>query len=144
MISFDTNLAAHAANTASPLQRPAYDFIASLATRRDVAICELMLVELYLKLRNPKIFANPMPPAQAVAVCQTYRSNASWMLIDSAPVMPEVWKAAGARNFAFRRIIDVRMALTLLHHGVREFATTNEKDFQGVGFDRVWNPLVAS
>jgi len=41
-------------------------------------------------------------------------------------------------QFAFRRIIDLRLALTLRHHGVTEFATANEKDFQSVGFNRVW------
>lgn len=43
---------------------------------------------------------------------------------------------------AFRRIIDARLGLTLLHHGVTEFATTNPKDFTGLSFQRVWNPLI--
>ena len=141
MRSFDTNIAVHAANAASPLHDGAYEFVASLAAQRDVAVCELMLVELYLKLRNEKIFGRPLSAAQAAAVCQTYRSNGAWMLIDSAPVMDEVWRLAAGRAFAFRRIIDARLALTLIHHGVREFATANVKDFQGFGFDRVWNPL---
>ncbi|HVV01763.1 MAG TPA: glycosyl hydrolase family 65 protein [Verrucomicrobiae bacterium] len=53
----------------------------SITTRQDVAICELMLLEVYLNLR---------------------------------------------------------------HHGVTEFATTNEKGFAGFGFARVWNPLAAA
>lgn len=141
MLSFDTNIAVHAANSTSPLYRSAYEFIASLGARSDVAVCELMLVELYLKLRNERIFTKPMTAAQATAVCQTYRRNRAWMLIDSAPVMEDVWKLSGARSVAFRRIIDTRLALTLIHHGVHEFATTNLKDFQGLGFGRVWNPL---
>lgn len=36
---------------------------------------------------------------------------------------------------------DTRLALTLLHHGVTEFATVNVQDFKGFGFSRVWNPL---
>jgi hypothetical protein len=63
------------------------------------------------------------------------------MLIDSGPVMDEVWRLSATRGFGFRRIIDVRLAFTLIHHGVRELATTNVKDFQELGFDRVWNPL---
>lgn len=143
MLSFDTNLAVHAANAASPLHAPAYEFIESLAARADVAVCELMLVELYLKLRNEKIFQNPLGAAEASAVCRAYRSNGAWMLIESAPIMDEVWRIAGARGFAVRRIVDVRLGLTLLHHGVTEFATTNVRDFQGLGFDRVWNPAAA-
>jgi len=29
----------------------------------------------------------------------------------------------------------------MLQQGVTEFATLNVKDFQGLGFQRVWNPL---
>lgn len=142
MLSFDTNIAVHAANSASPLHDRAREFIQSLATRRDIAICELVLVELYLKLRNEKIFSRPLTAHQAADVCQTYRKNQSWTLIESAPVMEAVWEQASEKNFAFRRIIDLRLALTLIHHGVTEFATANEKDFVGQGFLRVLNPLL--
>jgi toxin-antitoxin system PIN domain toxin len=141
MLSFDTNIAVYAANRASHLHESAYAFVGSLGSQRDVAVCELMLVELYLKLRNEKIFAKPLGAAQAAAVCQAYRSNGAWMLIDSAPIMDEVWRLAATRAFAFRRIIDARLGLTLMHHGVKQFATTNVKDFEGFGFERVWNPL---
>jgi len=100
-----------------------------------------MLVELYLKLRNEKVFPSPLGATEATAICRAYRSNAAWMSIDSAPVMDEVWRLAAGKSFAIRRIIDVRLGLTLLHHGVSEFATTNVRDFQGLGFARVWNPL---
>jgi uncharacterized protein len=112
-----------------------------LANRRDVAICELVLVELYLKLRNEKIFTRPLDAQQATTLCQTYRKNRAWTLIESAPVMEEVWKHTLQNHFAFRRIIDLRLAQTLLHHGVTEFATANEKDYVGQGFEKVWNPL---
>lgn len=141
MLSFDTNIAVHAANAASPLHEKAREFIESIATRRDMAICELVLVELYLKLRNERIFARPLTAPQANTVCQTYRNNQAWLLIESAPIMADVWEQAGRKNFAVRRIIDVRLAQTLRHHGVTEFATTNEKDFVEQGFSRVWNPL---
>ena len=140
VLSFDTNIAVHAANTASPLHATALQFVASLGGRRDVVVCELMLVELYLKLRNERIFPRPLGPGAAAAACQAYRSNASWKLVDGAPVMEEVWRLAASRGFAIRRIVDARLALSLLHHGVAEFATTNVKDFQGFGLARVWNP----
>jgi toxin-antitoxin system PIN domain toxin len=143
MISFDTNIAVHAANQQSEHSIRAREFIESLAMNRDVAICEMMLVELYLKLRNERIFPKPLTAAQAAGVCLTYRSNQAWRLIDCAPVMDQVWEQAGQPTFAFRRIIDVRLAATLLHHGVTEFATANTKDFSKLGFERVWNPLLA-
>ena len=140
MLSFDTNIAVHAANSASPLHRACLDFVSAVASRTDVVICELMLVELYLKLRNAKILRRPLGPGAAVAVCGAYRSNPSWRLVDGAPVMDDVWRVAGTRDFAIRRIIDARLAFTLLHHGVREFVTTNARDFEGLGFSRLRAP----
>lgn len=142
MTSFDTNIAVHAVNANSPWHEVAKQFILSLARRKDVAICELVLVELYLKLRNEKIFPRPLTAPQAAAVCQSYRKNRAWTLIEAAPVMEEVWAQAAESGFAFRRIIDLRLAQTLRHHGVTDFATSNEKDFLGQGFTRVWNPLL--
>jgi len=49
--------------------------------------------------------------------------------------------AAAAPGFARRRVFDARLGLTLLHHGVTEFATANVKDFAGLGFQRVFSPL---
>ena len=69
MLSFDTNIAVHAANSGSPLHERARDFLQSVAARRDMAVCELVLVELYLKLRNEKIFSRPLTASQAAAVC---------------------------------------------------------------------------
>ena len=37
--------------------------------------------------------------------------------------------------------VDARLAFTLLHHGVRELASDNARDFEGLGFERVWNPI---
>lgn len=141
MVSFDTNLAVYATNSDMAQHSAALEFVASLAGREDVIVCELMLVELYLKLRNRAIFPHPLSAAAAVERCQQFRENVRWRLVESAPIMEQVWKEASARDFAFRRIIDVRLALTLRHHGVTEFATSNEKDFAGFGFARVWNPL---
>ena len=141
MLAFDTNLAVHAVNQSSPWQARAANFLQSLATRRDVAVGELMLVELYLKLRNEKIFPRPLNAPQAAAVVQAYRQNRAWTLIESAEVMDDVWRQAAHPGFAFRRLVDLRLALTLQRHGVLEFATTNLKDFADVGFQRLWNPL---
>jgi toxin-antitoxin system PIN domain toxin len=141
MISFDTNLAVYAANASMPQHATARQFLESLAARDDVVVCELMLVELYLKLRNPRIFPTPMDAGTAVAWCDRLRDHESWLLVESAPVMSEVWRLAAKEDFAFRRIIDARLALTLRHHGVTEFATANVKDFEDFGFARVWNPI---
>ena len=141
MVSFDTNLVVYAANANAPEQARAAAFLDTLAKRQDVVVCELMLVEVYLKLRNAMILRSPLDAPTAAAHCQAFRNNTNWQLVESAPVMAEVWRKAAAKDFALRRIIDARLALTLRHHGVNELATTNEKDFASFGFTRVWNPL---
>jgi toxin-antitoxin system PIN domain toxin len=141
-ISFDTNLAVYACNDSCPEQEAAVRFLESLALRHDVAVSEFMLVELYLKLRNAKIFPKPMTAPEAAAVCQSFRSNANWELVSEGPEMDEVWRLAAKKDFATRRIVDLRLGLALVRHGVTDFATANRKDFEGMGFTRVWNPLV--
>jgi toxin-antitoxin system PIN domain toxin len=141
MISFDTNILVHASNLDSPDHAAATNFLRSLAGRQDVVICELMLVETYLKLRNARIMRHPFSPEEAETYCRALRSNPAWLLVENAPVMTDVWKMAGSRDFAVRRIIDARLALTLRHFGVTEFATANLRDFGDFGFTRVWNPL---
>jgi hypothetical protein len=64
-----------------------------------------------------------------------------WKIVEAAPVMENVWNSTGEEGFAFRRIIDLRLGLTLLYAGVTQFATSNVKDFQQLGFEKVWNPL---
>ena len=76
---------------------------------------------------------------------QALRSNPRWDILDypgpTAGIMNELWKMSGAVDFPRRKVFDARLALTLRHHGVTEFATSNVKDFNGFAFARIWNPL---
>jgi toxin-antitoxin system PIN domain toxin len=141
MISFDTNLLLYSQSPRFDGHTAACDFLSQVVVRTDVVICELVLVDLYLLLRNPAVTSQPLTSLRAADVCQAYRTNPNWRLVENAPVMKEVWSRVREKSFARRRIIDLRLALTLQHHGVTEFATANVKDFQGLGFARVWNPL---
>lgn len=142
MIGLDTNLLIYARLESSPWHQAAHTFLANLTQRSDVVIAELVLIELYLALRNPTIVDPPLGPAEAVAQCQWFRDHPHWALAGSAEVMDRVWQDAAAPDFARRRIIDSRLAHTLQAHGVTELATANVRDFQDFGFARVWNPLV--
>ncbi len=141
MISIDTTILLYAQNIDCREHRPAHDFVLELSGRDDVVLCELVLVELYVLLRNPSVLENPLTSAEAVETCQRYRRNPRWRLVENAPVMESIWKEAGKHDFPRRRIFDLRLALTLLHHGVSSLATANTKDFQGLGFHKVWNPV---
>lgn len=143
MISIDTNILLYAQNKDCRQHPAAYDFVTACSQRDDLVLCELVLVELYILLRNPSVIKKPLSSVEAVEVCQTYRQNPKWRLAENAPVMASVWEQANRPNFPRRRIFDLRLALTLKHHGVTELATANTKDYQNVGLNRVWNPLIS-
>lgn len=146
MISFDTNLLVYSLNQDCAEHEGARAFFASLPTSRgSVAICELVLVELYVLLRNPAILRYPLEPADAVSIILAFRQHPTWELIDypgdTASVMEEVWRFAAKPNVGRRIVFDARLAYTLRHYGVTELATRNEAHFTSFGFNRVWNPL---
>jgi len=148
MMSLDTNLLFHAYNADSPSHEAAFRWIASIQSSEDVAISEFILAEFYGLLRNPRILGEPLSAKSASGVIQTYRQHPRWRLIgfpaESRRLHDALWKKSASRDFLFRRLYDVRTAMTLMAQGVTEFATVNVKDFKGLGFERVWNPLSES
>jgi predicted nucleic acid-binding protein len=114
--------------------------------RDDVALSEFVLSEFYLHLRNPAVLEVPLSPAEAVAVIQRYRQHPRWRVLGFPPrsrdLHAALWNAAARRDFPRRRIYDLRTALCLQAFGITDFATANVKDFEDLGFARVWNPLL--
>jgi toxin-antitoxin system PIN domain toxin len=145
VISIDTNILLPAVETANRLHARAVAFLESLHDSDDVAVSELVLLELYGLLRNPAVLGKPLGAAKAAAVCEAFRNHPRWQLIgfpaDSRAFHDTLWPRLREPSFARRRAYDWRIALTLLQQGVTEFATVNVKDFEGFGFTRVWNPL---
>jgi toxin-antitoxin system PIN domain toxin len=145
MLSMDTNILLYAYNEASPWHDAAYAWMSSIQQNEDVAISEFILAEFYGLLRNPAVLKQPLTAEEAVEVIQTYRNHPRWRLIgfptESRPLHDALWKKATAKTFAFRKLYDTRSALTMVAQGVTEFATVNVKDFEGVGFRKVWSPL---
>jgi toxin-antitoxin system PIN domain toxin len=145
MLSIDTNILLHAINADSPSHDSALAWITSIQGTEEVAISELILAELYGLLRNPAILKRPLDSEDAVEVIETYRTHPRWRLIgfpsESRAIHDQLWQQAKSKTFAFRRLYDVRSALTMISQGVTEFATANVKDFQGFGFKKVWNPI---
>ena len=145
MISVDTTILLPAVETQGRDHGRASAFLESLQDRDDVAISELILLELYSLLRNPAVLATPLSASAAVDVCAAFREHPHWQVIgfppDSRGFHDTFWPRLRERGFARRRAYDWRAALSMLHQGVTDFATVNVKDFEGLGFARVWNPL---
>ncbi len=146
MLSIDANILLYAFNSASPWHEAALGWLGSIHADEDVALSEFILAEFYGLLRNSAVLRHPLTADEAVEVIQTYRTHPRWRLIgfptESRPLHDLLWKRARARDFAFRKIYDTRSALTMTAQGVTELATVNGKDFEGLGFRKVWNPLV--
>lgn len=145
MISIDTNILLPAVESGNTNHPRAAAFLESLQDRDDVAICEFILLELYVMLRNPAVLAKPLSPMFATDVCEAFRQHPHWQIIgfppDTRGFHDKLWPRLREDEFARRRVYDWRAALVLIQQGVTEFATANEKDFHDFGFKRVWNPL---
>ena len=145
MISLDTNILLPAVETRNRDHNRAATFVESLHDRDDVAISELILLELYSLLRNPAVLPKPLPASVAVDVCAAFRTHPHWQVIgfppDSRAFHETFWPRLREKTFARRRAYDWRAALCMLRQGVTDFATVNVKDFEGLGFAKVWNPL---
>ena len=145
MLSIDTNILLPAVETGDKAHGAAASFLQSLQDREDVAVSEFILLELYGLLRNPAVLTRPHSAVTAAQVCEAFRAHPRWQLVgfppDSRRFHDQLWPHLREKGFARRRAYDLRTALSLLRNGVTEFATVNVKDFQGIGFARVWNPF---
>jgi len=106
---------------------------------------KLVLLELYVLLRNPAVLVKPLNASIATDVCPVFRHHPRRQVVgfpeSSRAFHDAYWPRLAEKAFARRRAHDWRIALTLLQQGVEEFATVNTKDFEGFGFRRVWYPL---
>jgi hypothetical protein len=145
MISCDTNILFIALESSRPGHAEARRFLEAHRIDAEFALCELALLELYVLMRNPVTARKPLRSAEAAAMIQALRANPHWDILDypgpAAAIMNGLWKLAATPEFPRRKVFDARLALTLRHHGVTEFATANVKDFEDFGFARVWNPI---
>jgi len=145
MISCDTNILYAAYNESSPEHTAAYTFIHEHRTNPEFVLCEQVLMEFYCLLRNPSL-KMALSAEEAVQVVHAFRTNPKWRVVDMIlqhrEGMNRVWKKAAERNFAYRRIFDLRLAETLISNGVDMFATRNLKDFADCGFKRVFDPCL--
>ena len=110
ILSLDTNLLLYAQNRDCPEHESARRFVEDCAARDDIAICDLVLLELYQLLRNPAVLSTPLNAPDAAAVCATWRDNPRWALIENAPVMDKVWALPGARTS-----LDVPYSMPVSH-----------------------------
>ena len=77
---------------------------------------------------------------------RAYRPQPNWKRYgfpkNSRRLHDELWNLASTPGLARQRLFDARPAYCLLHQGVSHLATFNVEDYEGLGFERVDNPLL--
>ena len=147
MISIDTNILLPAIESTNAAHGRAIAFLEMLGARDDVAISEFVLLELYGLLRNPAVLSRPASSSSSSAAdaCEAFRRHPRWQVIgfpaDSRGFHDDLWGRLREPGLPRRRAYDLRLSMSLVAQGIDEFATVNVKDFQAVGFTRVFNPL---
>jgi len=113
VISFDTNIVFTALAAHIPGHERARDWIEEYRDNDRVVLCELMLLEVYSLLRNPKVCPRPLDSADAAGVISSLRQHPVWRRIDYTPaVANDLWALAAQPAFPYKRIYDARLALT--------------------------------
>lgn len=142
LISCDTNVLLYYLNEDCKEHLAARKFIESEWNNELFAICELVLVELYVLLRTPSVMIKPLSSLGAIKIVDQFRANPNWRVIDyPGTLMDKIWSLLKQKEFPRREIFDMRIALTLIHHGVTRFATHNPRHFAHYDFEKVFDPI---
>ena len=100
MISCDTNILFYLSNKDCPEHPVALKFINEYVESEEFILCELVLVELYVLLRNPKLLNRPLKASDAVNLVQGFRSNPYWRIVDyPGNLMNDILERASSAHF---------------------------------------------
>jgi predicted nucleic acid-binding protein len=110
ILSADTNLFLYAANPHSPNHAAARHFFAEYASGSDrFLLCGLVLVEIYMQLRNPAIFNKPMSAAAATLMDASFEAPGPGSWIDPGG---DRWEAIfGEEGFGLESVRVAPLAL---------------------------------
>ena len=105
-------------------------------------LADQTLFELYRLLRNAAVLQRPLSGSEASDLLLYYREKTGWYRCAwELPFMNELVPFIGRNDFPPRRFFDVVLAITLKRNGVKLFFTRNVKDFEGLDFFEVVNPI---
>ncbi len=142
MISCDTNILLYYLDSSCDAHPKAKSYLDTVWYERNFLIADLVLLELYVLLRNPKVLKHSLSAKEAADCCRVFRTNPAWQVVEcTTGVMPEFWTSYAGKLLSAWSAYDVRLGLTLRKAGVKIFATRNVKDFKGLGFDKIVNPI---
>ena len=143
MNSLDTNILVYAANEDCDEHVKANHLVNdALSAPRDWIIAEQVLFEYYKALRHPKILSKPLTATAAATQIRFLREKSGFMICCyELTFWDDVVGSLSKHDFPYQRTHDQILASTLLRNGVKTFHTRNTKDFLGIGFERLVNPI---
>ena len=141
--SLDTNILLYAINADCPEHSIWADLVETAVDQGDQwIIADQVWFELYRLLRNPAVLSKPLGAGEAADTISWYRSATGWQHCAWEPgMMPKLASRWTLDSFPVRRSFDLILAITLKEHGVDVLHTRNTKDFEGLNYFMVKNPL---
>ena len=128
MKSCDTNILVYYLDSSCKEHANAKTYLESIWADKKFVICDLVLIELYTLIRNPKVFARPFSAEEAKKCILGFRSNTNWRILEYASgTMDKVWETSSKILTRPMMIYDLRLGFCLLNSGVEEFATRKQQ-----------------
>ena len=139
----DTNILVYAADE-DALEHPKAIQVVdmALANPGQWMMADQVLFEFYKALRSPRVFRRPLPADEAAERIRFLRTESGFLrccheLDHWEKILPILEK----RNTPYQRTHDIVLGTTLRLAGVTRFFTRNTKDFEGMGFAELINPI---
>ena len=143
MKSLDTNIMLYSINSDCSEHNICRQLVdKALQEKESWIIAEQVWFELYRLLRNSTVLQSPLSASRAADTINWYREKSGWLQCAWEPDMMKDLKSQWEEeDFPARRSFDIILAVTLKTHGVKDFYTQNNKDFDNLEFFNVINPL---
>lgn len=142
MHSIDTNILLYATNRDCPEHVSARALVdRALAEPHQWIIADQVYFELYRLLRSRTVLSRPLSPGDATRVIEYYREHSGWGRCAWDIELFERIRMHLAQDTGGRIVFDVVLAATLHDAGVQRLYTRNTKDFEGLGWFGVENPI---
>lgn len=142
MYSLDTNILLYATNRDCPEHDTARALVdRALAEPRNWIVADQVYFELYRLLRSGAVLAKPLAPGDATQVIEYYRERSGWGRCAWDIELFARIRAHLVAGTGGRIVFDLVLAATLHDAGVERLYTRNTKDFAGLSWFAVENPI---
>lgn len=140
--SIDVNTLVYASDQSSPRHDAAIQFLHSRAQDPDLLYLAWITVMSYLRIStHPRIFAQPLSPAEALANIESLLSLPRVRVLTEAEGFLTVYReVTGAFPVRGNLVPDAHLAALLRQHGVRTLYTS-DADFRKFSFLEVHDPF---